>query len=337
MAIDLGIDLGTANTLVYERRQGITLNEPSLVVRNRKNGQVLAIGQEASEMMGKTPEGLQLLRPIRNGVITSFQGTVALLKYFIKSAAKNTMSRIRVVICVPCSITEVERRAVSEAAQSAGAKEVYLLEEPLAAAIGCGIDISEPHGSMIVNVGAGMTEVAVVSLGGIVVSHSIRVSGGTFDNAIVQYIKRRYNLSIGDVTAEQIKCTIGSVYFHKELGKMDINGRDMISGLPKNITVTVDEIREALKENAEEIVDAVKVALEKTPPELASDIVESGIVLAGGGAKLKGLGRLINVSTDIPVYIAENPMECVAVGAGKALDFTQVMSRRPGGFLAVKI
>ena len=335
MAVDLGIDLGTANTLVYEKKQGITLNEPSLVVRSRKNGQILAIGKEASEMMGKTPDGVQLLRPIRNGVITSFQGTVALLKYFIKNTAKNTMSRIRVVICVPCSITEVERRAVMEAARSAGAREVYLLEEPLAAAIGCGIDISEPHGSMIVNVGAGMTEVAVVSLGGIVVSHSIRVSGDTFDNAIIQYVKKRYNLSIGDVTAEQLKCSIGSVYFHKEVNKAEINGRDLISGLPKSITVTADEIREALKESAEEIVDAAKVTLEKTPPELASDIVESGIVLAGGGAKLKGLGRLINVKTDIPVYIAEEPMECVAVGAGKSLDFMQAMNHRRDGFIAL--
>ncbi len=335
MAIDLGIDLGTANTLVYEKKQGITLNEPSMVVRSRKNGQVLAIGSEASEMMGKTPDGVQLIRPIRNGVITSFQGTVALLKYFIRSTVKNTLSRIRVVICVPCSITEVERRAVTEAARSAGAREVYLLEEPLAAAVGCGIDISEPHGSMILNVGAGMTEVAVVSLGGVVVSHSIRVSGDTFDNSIVQYIKKRYNLSIGDVTAEQLKCDIGAVYFHKDITRAEINGRDMISGLPKTITVSSDEIRDALSENAEEIVDAVKVALEKTPPELAADIVESGIVLAGGGAKLRGLGRLINVRTEIPVFIAEEPMECVAVGAGKALDFMQIMNRRNNGFLSL--
>lgn len=328
MPIDLGIDLGTANTLVYEKKKGIVLNEPSMVIRSKKNGQTLAIGNDASDMMGRTPDGVQALRPIRNGVITSYQGTVALLKYVIKKAATNSFSRIRAVICVPCSITEVERRAVTEAAQSAGAKEVYLIEEPLAAAIGCGIDISEPHGSMIVNVGAGITEVAVVSLGGIVVSHSVRIAGETFDNAIVQYVKRKHNISIGDQMAEQVKCEIGTVYYLKESDKMELSGRDMVSGLPKTVYISTEEVREALSESADAIVDAVKIALENTPPELASDIMESGIVLAGGGAKLRGLGRLIHVGTDIPVYIAEDPLQCVAAGAGKSLDFLMEMSRR---------
>lgn len=222
---------------------------------------------------------------------------------------------------------------MTEAARNAGAKEVYLIEQPLAAAIGCGIDISEPHGNMIVNVGAGVTEVAVVSLGGIVVSHSARVAGDAFDSAIIQYVKKKYNMSIGDVTAEQIKCGIGSAYFRKESERAEMKGRDLMTGLPKTAVITSEEVREALKESAEEIVDAVKVALEKTPPELASDIMESGIVLAGGGAKLKGLGRLINVNTEIPVYIAEEPMECVAIGAGKSLDFMVEMGKRQGRFL----
>lgn len=333
MAVDLGIDLGTANTLIYEKKRGIVLNEPSMVVRSKKNEQILAIGSDASDMMGRTPDGVQALRPIRNGVITSFQGTVALLKHFMKKVAKNTFFRIRVVICVPCGITEVERRAVTEAARNAGAKEVYLIEQPLAAAIGCGIDISEPHGNMIVNVGAGVTEVAVVSLGGIVVSHSARVAGDAFDSAIIQYVKKKYNMSIGDVTAEQVKCGIGSACFRKESERAEMKGRDLMTGLPKTAVITSEEVREALKESAEEIVDAVKVALEKTPPELASDIMESGIVLAGGGAKLKGLGRLINVNTEIPVYIAEEPMECVAIGAGKSLDFMVEMGKRQSRFL----
>lgn len=333
MPVDLGIDLGTANTLIYDKKQGIILNEPSMVVRSRKNSQVLAIGNDADEMIGRTPDGVQVVRPIRNGVITSFQGTVALLKYVIKKAAKSPVAKVRVVISVPCCITEVERRAVTEAARNAGAREVYVIEEPLAAAIGSGIDISEPHGSMVVNVGAGIAEVAVISLGGVVVSHSVRTAGEAFDNAIMQSIKKKYNMSIGDVTAEQIKCSIGSVYFHNDSERMEIKGSDLASGLLKTAIVTSDEVREALKESAEEIVDAVKICLENTPPELAADIMESGIVLAGGGAKLKGLGRLINVSTDIPVYISEEPMECVAVGAGKSIDFLIEMNRRQNRFI----
>ena len=333
MAMDIGIDLGTANTLIYEKKRGIILSEPSMAVRNKKTGQFIAIGEEASDMMGRTPDGTQAIRPIRNGVINSFQGTVALLKHFIKKAAGNGFMRVRTVICIPCGITEVERRAVTEAAQSAGAREVFLIEQPLAAAIGCGVPVKEPHGSMIVNVGAGVTEVAVVSLGGIVVSHTIRTAGEAFDNAIIQYVRRKYNLSIGDVTAEQVKCNIGSVYYQKEVIRDEIMGRDLLTGLPKTTTITAAEIREALQESAEEIIDAIKITLEETPPELAADIMESGIVLSGGGALLRGLGRMINMSVDIPVYIAEEPMECVAVGAGKSLEFMEEMGQRMRKFV----
>lgn len=331
--MDIGIDLGTANTLVYEKKQGIILNEPSMVVRNKKTRQYIAIGADASDMMGKTPDGTQVVRPVRNGVINSFQGTVALLKHLIKKAAGNNVFRVRTVLCVPCGITEVERRAVSEAARNAGAKEVFLIEQPLAAAIGCGVPVKEPRGSMVVNVGAGVTEVAVISLGGIVVSHTIRTAGEAFDNGIMQCVKKKYNISIGDVTAEQVKCSIGSVYLQKEDKREELMGRDLVSGLPKTITIGASEIREALWECAEGIVDAVKVTLEETPPELAADIMESGIVLSGGGALLRGLGRMINMSVDIPVYIAENPIECVAAGAGKAIDFMEEMGQRMRRFL----
>ena len=331
--MDIGIDLGTANTLIYEKKQGIILNEPSITVKNKKTRQYVAIGAEASDMMGRTPEACVAVRPIRHGVITSFHGTVALLRHFIRKTIENNFFRVRTVICVPCGITEVERRAVTEAARSAGAKEIFLVEQPLAAAIGCGVSVGEPKGSMIVNVGAGVTEVAVISLGGIVVSHTIRTAGEAFDNAIVQYVKRKQNMSIGDVTAEQIKCSIGSVYHHKEVERAEMKGRDLLSGLPKTAIITSSEVREALQEPAEEIIDAIKITLEKTPPELASDIVEGGIILAGGGAKLKGLGRLINLSVDIPVYIAEEPTECVAIGAGKFLDFKNEMGQKQRKFL----
>lgn len=331
--MDIGIDLGTANTLIYEKKQGIILQEPSMAVKNKKTGQYIAIGKEASDMMGRTPDGTQEIRPIRNGVINSFQGTVALLKHFIKKVAGNSIFRVRTVICIPCGITEVERRAVTEAAQGAGAKEVFLIEQPLAAAIGCGVPVNEPHGSMIVNVGAGVTEVAVVSLGGIVVSHTIRTAGEAFDNAIIQYVKRKYNLSIGDLTAEQVKWSIGSAYHQKETVRDEIMGRDILTGLPKTTTITAAEIREALQECAEEIIDAIKVTLEETPPELAADIMESGIVLSGGGALLRGLGKRINMSVDIPVYIAEEPMECVAIGAGKFLDFMEEKGQRMRRFV----
>lgn len=333
MAVDIGIDLGTANTLIYDKRRGIVLNEPSVVIRSKKNQQFLAIGEEASDMLGRTPDGVQAIRPIRNGVITSFQGTVAMLKHFIKKTVSNSFFRVRTIICVPCGITEVERRAVTEAARNAGAREVYLVRQPLAAAIGCGAPVAEPHGTMLVTVGAGVTEVAVISLGGIVVSHTVRTAGEAFDNAIIQYIKRKYNIMAGALAAEQLKCSIGTVYYQKEREKAEINGLDLLSGLPKTVTVNSEELREAMQECADEVIDAVKQTLEQTPPELAADIVESGIILAGGGAKLRGLGRLISVNVDIPVYIAEEPTECAVIGTGKNLDFMAELGQRQRRFL----
>ena len=319
MAADLGIDLGTATTKIYTKKQGVAVNEPSLVVQNN-DGKIVALGNEASEMTGRTPDGVTAIRPIRNGVITNFNSTVALLKHFIKKTSKNSFMRVRAVVCIPSGTTEVEKRAASEAAMSAGAKEVLLMDEPLAAAIGAGVPVTEPKGSMVLDIGAGTTEAAVISLGGIVVYNSIRVGGDAFDSAIIQQIKKKHNIMIGESTAEAIKIQIGSAYPHRDEGAMEIKGRDAISGLPKVATVRSAEVRDAITECLAEIVDAVKATLEKTPPELASDVMENGIVLTGGGAMLKGLGRLINANTEIPVFIAENPVECTAIGAGKALE-----------------
>ncbi len=330
MAVDLGIDLGTSRTLIYEKKEGIVLSEPSMVIKSSATGQIAAAGADANEMIGRTPEGVTAVAPIRDGVITGFNDTVAMLRYFVKKVAKNTLFRIRAVIGVPCGISEVERRAVHEAARSAGVKEVVLIEAPLAAAIGCGVDIGAPHGSMVVDIGAGISEAAVVSLGGIVISHTIRTAGGSFDAAIIQHIKKQNNMVIGEATAESIKINLGAVYSGMETKTMEVNGRDMMTGLPKSAIVTSDEIRSCLSEPAEAIVDAVKVTLEKTPPELAADIMESGIVLTGGGAMLRGLGRLININTEIPVFIAENPLDCVAQGTGKSLDF--MLGNRMGIF-----
>lgn len=331
MAIDIGIDMGTSSTIIYEKNQGIVLNEPSMVIKNNTSGQIVAIGDAASDMMGRTPEGVSEIAPIRCGAITGFNATVSMLRYFVKNITKNSFARVRAVICIPGGITEVERRAVYEAAGSAGIREVVLMESSLAAASGCGVDVGAPHGSMVVDIGAGITEAAVVSLGGVVLSHTIRTAGKTFDSAIVQYVKRQYNMVIGDSTAEGVKISIGSVYSGIDNETLEIHGRDMVTGLPKSAKVTTDEIRMCLTETADAIVDAVKVTLENTPPELAADVMESGIVLTGGGAMLRGLGRLININTEIPVYIAENPIECVAVGAGKALDF--MMNSRGRGIL----
>ena len=295
MAVDFGIDLGTATTLICNTDGEVLLNEPSLVIKSNTNGQIVAIGEEASEMLGRTPEGVAEVAPIRGGAITGFNATVSMLKQFMKRVNRGTFGGVRAVIAVPCGISDVERRAVHEAAHNAGIKSVALMDAPLAAAAGCGVDVGAPHGSMVVNIGAGICEAAVVSLGGIVESHSIRTAGTSFDNAIAQYVKKQYSVAIGDSTAEGIKISIGSVY----------------SGIDRG----------CLSEPAEAIVDAVRVTLEKTPPELAADIIESGIVLTGGGAMLRGLGRLININTEIPVYIAENPIECVAIGAARAAEF----------------
>lgn len=331
MSVDLGIDLGTASTLIYEEENGIVLNEPSLVIKNNTDDRIVAVGEEASDMMGRTPEGVSVVLPIKGGAITGFYAASAMLKYFVKDVVKNTFTRVRAAVSVPCGISDVERRAVYEAAHSAGIREVALIEAPLAAAVGCGVDIGAARGSMIVDIGAGTCETAVVSLGGIVVSNTVKTAGASFDSAIVQYVKRQYGIVIGDVTAEGIKISIGSVYSGIEKETVEVSGRDIVTGLPKTARVSTDEIRSCLTEYAEEIVESVKMTLEETPPELAADIIESGIVLTGGGAMLKGLGRLININTEIPVYIAENPIECTAIGAGKALDF--LLTKRGKGIL----
>ena len=321
---DLAIDLGTANTLVYARDRGIIINEPSVVAIHRNaRGQtrVLAVGKEAKDMLGRTPGSIQAIRPLKDGVIADFEVTQSMLKYFInKASERRSFIRPRIIICIPFGITQVEKRAVKESAQSAGAREVYLIEEPMAAAICAGLPIREPSGNMIVDIGGGTTEVAVISLGGIVYSKSVRVAGDKFDDAIVNYIKRKYSLLIGERTAEQIKLSIGCAYPFEEEKTYEVKGRDLISGAPKTIEVNSEEIRDALAEPISAVVDAIKTALERTPPELAADIVDNGIILAGGGALLANLDILIKEKTGLPVALAEDPLTCVVRGSGKALQ-----------------
>lgn len=321
---DLAIDLGTANTLVYQRDKGITINEPSVVATVNDGGgtrKVLAVGHEAKEMIGKTPDNILAIRPIKDGVIADFSTTEAMLKYFIaKAHNRKTLIRPRIIICIPSGVTEVERRAVEESALSAGAREVFLVEEPIAAAIGADMPITDPSGNMVVDIGGGTTEVAVISLGGIVISKSIRIAGDKMDEAIISYLKKKYSLLIGEKTSEQIKVGVGNAYPAEEVVSMDIKGRDLVRGVPRTITVNSNEIREALQETVRAIVDAVKTTLEKTPPELASDIYDRGIVLTGGGALLKGLDQLISKETGLPVQKAENALLCVVLGSGKILD-----------------
>jgi len=322
---DLAIDLGTANTLVFVKGEGIVCNEPSVVAvqnDNRGGRRVLAVGAEAKRMLGRTPGSITAIRPLKDGVIADFEVTEAMLAYFIKKIHNNRRRfvRPRIVICVPFGVTEVEKRAVRESAESAGAREVYLVEEPMAAAIGAGLPITEPTGNMIVDIGGGTTEVAVISLAGIVFSRSVRVGGDKMDEAIVQYIKRKYNLLVGERTAELVKLTIGSAYPGNELQTMEIKGRDLVAGVPKTIEITDEEIRDSLLEPINQIVEAVRVALERTPPELASDIVERGIVLAGGGALLRNLDTLLREETGLPVMLADDPLTAVVMGAGKVLD-----------------
>jgi rod shape-determining protein MreB len=323
---DLAIDLGTANTLVYVKGRGIVSNEPSVVAvhkDSRGTKKVIAVGVEAKKMLGKTPGNIVAIRPLRDGVIADFEITEAMLKYFIqKIHNKKSYARPRIVISVPSGITPVEKRAVKESAESAGAREVYLIEEPMAAAIGVGLPITEPSGNMIVDIGGGTTEVAVISLAGIVYCNSVRVAGDKIDEAIIQYIKRKYNLLIGERTAEMIKINIGSAYpaIDGEELTMEVKGRDLVGGIPKTLEISSKEIREAIAEPVNAIVEAVRVALEKTPPELASDIVDKGIVISGGGALLRNLDLLIKEVTRLPVIIAENPLTAVVEGAGKALD-----------------
>ena len=320
---DIGIDLGTANTLVFVKGKGIVIREPSVVAVDQKSNppRVVAVGMEAKEMIGRTPGSITAVRPLKDGVIADFAITAEIIAAFIKRTTKRTpFSRIRVLICIPSGVTEVERKAVYDAAKSAGAKYVSLIEEPMAAAIGSGLPVSEATGSMVVDIGGGTAEVAVISLGDVVTANSARVAGDNFDEAIISYIKKKYNLLIGERTAEDIKIKIGSAYPYEGEGTINIKGRNLMDGLPKNVDVTSEEIREALADPVSQIVDAVKSTLEKTPPELAADIIDHGIMLTGGGALLRGLDKLISAETKIPVIIAQNPLDCVADGTGLCLE-----------------
>jgi rod shape-determining protein MreB len=317
---DMAVDLGTANTLVYVRGRGIVLNEPSVVAVNVKTGQPLAVGLEAKRMIGRTPSYIQAIRPLKDGVIADFEICEKMLRYFIHRVHPRRWVKPRMVICVPSGITGVERRAVQEAAEFAGARKAHIIEEPMAAAIGAGLPVQEPTGNMIVDIGGGTTEVAVISLGGIVASQSVRVAGDELDDSIIQYIKKEYSLALGERTAEEVKITLGSAWPLEEELTAEIRGRDLVTGLPKTIITSTEEIREAIEEPVASIVDAVKVTLDKTPPELAADIMEGGIVLAGGGALLLGLTERLQAETGMPIRVCANPLQAVAIGSGQALE-----------------
>ena len=318
---DIGIDLGTANTLIYMKGKGIVLREPSVVAVDVKNDRVLAVGEEAKKMIGRTPGSIVAIRPLKDGVIADFDITSSMLKEFIRKVISGgPFSKPRIIICIPSGVTEVEKRAVDEAAFQAGAKDTYLIEEPMAAAIGAGLPVDEPTGSMVVDIGGGTTEVAVVSLSGIVTSRSVRIAGDEFDDAIINYIKKKYNLLIGERTAEEIKLTIGSAYTYPDEGTMEIKGRNLLDGLPSNIKITSEEIREALSDPVASVIDAIRSTLERTPPELSADIIDRGIMLTGGGALLRGLDQLIANETGMPVNVAQSPLDCVVDGTGKLLE-----------------
>ena len=318
---DLAIDLGTANTLIYVKGKGIILSEPSVVAIKKGTNQVLKVGREAKEMLGRTPGSIVAIRPLKDGVIADFDVTEQMIRAFIlKSHNRKALVRPRVIVGVPSGITQVEKRAIRDSADQAGAREVYLIEEPMAAAIGAGLPVQEPSGSMIVDIGGGTTEVAVISLSGIVYSQSVRIAGDEMDEGITQYLKRKYNLLVGERTSENIKIQIGSAYPFDEPHKMEIKGRDLVDGIPKTLTINDSDIREALHDPVYAIVDAVKTALERTPPELSADIAEKGIVLAGGGALLHGLDTLISLETHLKVRVADDPLSCVVLGTGKVLD-----------------
>lgn len=320
---DLGIDLGTANTLVYVKGKGIVVREPSVVAIQTNSKHIVAVGNDAKNMIGRTPGNVIATRPMKDGVIADYETTTTMMKYYIKQALKNKSlfsGKPYVMICVPSGITEVEERAVIEAAKQAGAREAFTIEEPFAAAIGANLPVWEPTGSMVVDIGGGTTEVAIISLGGIVTSESIRIAGDEMDDAIIQYIKKNYNLMIGERTAEMLKVEVGSAGSPEGIEDMDIRGRDLLTGLPKTIAISASEVADALKDTVAAIVEAVKVTLEKTPPELAADIMDRGIVLTGGGALLRNLDKVISEETSMPVLVAENPLDCVAIGTGKSLD-----------------
>ncbi|MCF7803036.1 MAG: rod shape-determining protein [Candidatus Marinimicrobia bacterium] len=326
---DLAIDLGTANTLIYVKGRGILINEPSIVAKAKQNGQVIAVGNEAKEMLGKTHQDIETIRPLKDGVIADFEMTDGLLQGFIRKVRLSRVSRPRMVICVPTGITEVERRAVKDSAERSNAREVYLIEEPVAAAVGIGIDISKPVGNMIVDIGGGTTEIAVIALNGIVTKESVRVAGDELDDAIIEHFKREHNLLIGERTAENIKIAVGSAVPIDEV-MISVKGRNLVTGIPKTIEIPSDEVRECLKDTIDILVNAIKKALERTPPELSSDILDRGIILTGGGGLLKGLDQRIRLEADLPVNVAEEPLLSVVKGTGKVLDnlskFADVLS-----------
>jgi rod shape-determining protein MreB len=325
---DMAVDLGTANTLVYVRGRGIVLSEPSVVAIDQRTGEVHAVGVEAKRMLGRTPGTISAIRPLKDGVIADFDVTEEMLRHFIQKVHQNRWAHPRVVVCVPSGVTGVEKRAVEEATISAGARHAYLIEEPMAAAIGAGLPVSEPTGNMIVDIGGGTTEVAVISLGGIVVSQSIRVGGDELDEAVVKYVQREYKLLIGAQTAEEVKLEIGSAAPLIEEAQCEIRGRDLVTGLPKTVVLSSQEVRLALEEPLNQIIDAIKSTLDKTPPELSSDIMDRGIMLAGGGALLHRLDERIRQETEMPVHIAESPLTCVAVGSGKSLEEFDVLHKQ---------
>ncbi|MGH2812919.1 MAG: rod shape-determining protein [Actinomycetota bacterium] len=325
---DMAVDLGTANTLVYVRGRGIVLNEPSVVAINTKTGAILAVGSEAKRMIGRTPGHIVAIRPLKDGVIADFDVTEKMLRYFIQKVHKRrVLAKPRVVVCVPSGITGVEQRAVEEATIAAGARAAYIIEEPMAAAIGAGLPVHEPAGNMVVDIGGGTTEVAVISLGGIVTSMSIRIGGDELDEGIISYIKKEYSLMLGERTSEDIKINLGSAFPLPDEPHAEIRGRDLVSGLPKTVIVAAEEIRKAIEEPVHSIIDAVKATLDKTPPELAADIMERGIVLTGGGALLRGLDERLKYETGMPIHLTESPLSCVAIGSGRCLEEFEALKR----------
>ena len=325
---DMGIDLGTSTTLVYVKGEGVVLCEPSVVAIEKGTSHVLAVGEEAKRMLGRTPGNIVATRPMRDGVISDFEITEAMLRYFIKKVHKRkVLARPRIIIAIPSGITEVEKRAVKDSAERAGARKVFLIEEPVAAAIGVGLPIQEPIGNMIIDIGGGTTEIAVISLAGIVFSKSIRIGGDEMDEAVIEYLKKTYNLMVGERTAEDIKIKIGSAYPLEEELTLEVRGRDLVTGLPKAVTITSEEIRDALVETLRAILEITKIALERTPPELAADLIEHGMVMAGGGSLLKGLDKLISEETGLPVHVADDPLTAVAQGTGKVLSEIKYLNR----------